>query len=103
MADRIEQITIFISKNPTDPFLHHALALEWVKKGEDIKAKDIWVTLLTSQPTYLAAYYHVAKLHEKMGLKNQAITYYQKGMAVAKEQKDSHAFNELQVALEECE
>jgi hypothetical protein len=52
-------------------------------------------------PSYIGSYYHLAKLLEKLGEKDLAIDWYEKGMAEAKLAKDQHAYNELQAAYED--
>ena len=44
--DRIDQITEMLAKDPSDDFLHYALALEYDKKGEIEKAISIITNLL---------------------------------------------------------
>ncbi|MFL9484979.1 hypothetical protein ACI6Q2_19495 [Chitinophagaceae bacterium LWZ2-11] len=99
--DRIERINEFLKSSPKDNFLRHALALEYLKIGEDIKAKELFVSILNEFPDYIGSYYHLAKLLEKLEETEEAIKYYEKGMAVAKEIKDQHAYNELQAAYED--
>jgi hypothetical protein len=36
--DRVERIVQMLEKTPNDNFLRHALALEYIKLGEDTKA-----------------------------------------------------------------
>ena len=99
--NRIERILEFLQAQPKDNFLRHALALEYLKINEDAKAKDIFLEILTESPSYIGSYYHLAKLLEKLGEKESAISWYEKGMAAAKEAKDQHSYNELQGAYED--
>jgi Flp pilus assembly protein TadD len=39
--DRIEQLNQFLTLNPNDSFVQHALALEYVKLGDEGKARAI--------------------------------------------------------------
>ncbi len=87
--------------NAKDNFLRHALALEYIKMGEEAKAKELFVTILEEFPEYVGSYYHLAKLLEKGGETQHAIEWYEKGMAAAKTAKDQHAYNELQSAYED--
>ena len=88
-------------ENPHDNFLRHALALEYIKLGDDGKAKDLLEAILTESPDYIGSYYHLAKLLEKLTLTKAAIEWYEKGMAAAKKANDQHAYNELQAAYED--
>jgi len=99
--DRIEKIKEFLKDNPNDNFLQHALALEYIKTGEELAARDLFETILNADPTYIGSYYHLAKLLEKLEQTQLAIDWYEKGMAAAKLAKDQHAFNELQAAYED--
>jgi Tfp pilus assembly protein PilF len=99
--DRIEKLKEFLQANPTDNFLRHALALEYLKVGQDNDAKLLFETILTESPDYIGSYYHLAKLLEKLEQTQQAIEWYEKGMAAAKAAKDNHAYNELQAAYED--
>jgi Tfp pilus assembly protein PilF len=99
--DRIEKILEFLKANPKDNFLRHALALEYIKLGDDLKARILFEEILTESPDYVGSYYHLAKLLEKMEQTDKAIEYYEKGMAAAKAAKDNHAYNELQAAYED--
>ena len=99
--DRIERIKEFLQSNPNDNFLQHALALEYIKVGNDADARVLFENILTKSPDYIGSYYHLAKLLERIGATNEAIQWYEKGMAAAKEAKDQHAYNELQGAYED--
>lgn len=99
--DRIARIHEMLEKNPKDNFLRHALALEYIKTGDDTKAKELFVTILTEFPDYVGSYYHLAKLLERTGDTETAIQWYEKGMEVAKKAGDRHAYSELQGAYED--
>ena len=99
--NRIEKILEFLNQQPKDCFLRHALALEYIKIGEDSKARDLFVEILTDAPDYIGSYYHLAKLLEKLEHTDLAINWYEKGMEAAKKAKDNHAYNELQAAYED--
>ncbi len=98
---RIERIIEFLNQQPKDNFLRHALALEYMKLGEDAKARDLFLAVLTDSPDYIGSYYHLAKCLEKLQEQDQAIVWYEKGMAAAKLAKDDHAYRELQAAYED--
>ena len=99
--DRITQLKQFLQANPGDNFLKHALALEYIKIGEDGTAKSIFEEILTLDPAYIGSYYHLAKLLERTGDTNAAIAWYEKGMEAAKKAGDKHAYGELRSAYEE--
>jgi Tfp pilus assembly protein PilF len=99
--ERIEKLKAFLEQNPTDSFVQHALALEYVKLNNDAAAREQWEALLAGDEAYVGAYYHLAKLQERQGNKEEAIATYEKGMQVAKKAGDNHAYNELQAAYED--
>jgi tetratricopeptide (TPR) repeat protein len=99
--DRIERLKEFLAMNPEDNFLQHALALEYLKAGDEKQARTLFETILTRDEKYIGSYYHLAKLLEKMDDRDAAIAIYEKGMVKAKEAGDNHAYNELRSAYEE--
>lgn len=99
--ERIQRIIEFLQQQPKDNFLRHALALEYQKMGEDMKAKELFEEVLGDSPDYIGSYYHLAKCLEKLKDKNGAIECYEKGMAAAQLAKDDHAYRELQSAYED--
>lgn len=101
--ERIEKLQAYLSKQPGDSFLQHALALEYAKLGDDATARQYFEQLLAANPAYVGSYYHLGKLLERVGEAQQAIAIYQKGMEQAKAAADRHAYSELQAALEDLE
>jgi tetratricopeptide (TPR) repeat protein len=99
--ERIEQLKKFLLESPNDSFLKHALALEYVKLGDDLTARNLFEELLAAEPDYVGSYYHLGKLFERIGDNDKAIEWYEKGMQVAKEKGEQHAYGELRGALEE--
>lgn len=99
--DRIAQILTFLQTTPKDNFLRHALALEYIKAGNETEARRLFEAVLTDSPDYVGSYYHLAKLYERHNLLNEAIECYEKGMAAAQQTGDRHAYNELQTALDD--
>lgn len=101
MSDRIERIKQMLKDMPDDSFLQHALALEYIKLGDDGQARQLFETLLNREPGYVGSYYHLAKLLERNRLDTEAIKVYEKGMEEAKKAGDNHALGELRSAWEE--
>jgi len=99
--ERIEKLKQFLQKTPGDSFLLHALALEYIKLGDDVAARKIFEDLLARDPTYVGSYYHLARVLERANDKDAAITVYEKGMAEAKKASDAHALGELRGAYED--
>ncbi|PWT78491.1 MAG: hypothetical protein C5B59_01635 [Bacteroidetes bacterium] len=99
--ERIEKLKEWLSENPSDNFVQHALALEYIKLGNEQKARMLFEELLHRDPDYVGSYYHLAKLLERVGEPDLAIKWYEKGMIAAKSVGDNHAYNELQAAYED--
>ena len=99
--DRISKLKEFLSANPTDSFLQHALALEYIKLGDDEQARDLFEEILNRDPGYIGSYYHLAKLQERLGETDKAVQVYKKGMEEAMKAGDNHSYGELKGAFEE--
>lgn len=99
--ERLQKLKEFLEKDPRDSFLRHALALEYIKQGDDPAARKEFEDLLTQNPAYVGSYYHLGKLLERNGDVTAAIAIYEKGMAQAKQAGDMHAHGELRGAYEE--
>jgi len=101
MVDRIEKLKAYLLQSPNDCFLNHALALEYIKLGNDEEAKKLFEHNLSTDSKYIATYYHLGKLMERVGDSEAAIKIYEKGMAEAKAANEMHTYNELQAAYED--
>ena len=101
--DRIEKLKEFLQAAPRDSFVQHALALEYIKAGDDSAAQKLFEDILQREPGYIGSYYHLAKLFERNRNNKAAIKWYEKGMEEAKKAGDNHAYNELRSAYEELD
>ncbi len=101
MSERIEKIQSFLKNAPNDSFLNHALALEYVKAGDEQSAMKHFEQNLAHDPAYVGTYYHLGKLLERVGERERAITIYEQGMKQAKTANDMHSYSELQNAYED--
>ncbi len=99
--ERIEKLKQFLQASPGDSFIQHALALEYIKLGDDPTARPLFEELLNREPTYVGSYYHLGKLLERNNDKDGAIKWYEKGMEEARKAGENHAYGELRGALEE--
>lgn len=99
--DRINKLQEYLKATPNDNFLQHALALEYIKLGNDAEARALFEKILEADAAYVGSYYHLAKLLERNGENELAISWYEKGMAAAKQANDQHSYNELQAAYED--
>jgi tetratricopeptide (TPR) repeat protein len=99
--DRIGKLKEFLLAEPDDPFVRHALALEYMKIGEVAVARRLLEEVLTSHPEAVGSYYQLGKLLEGVGEVRLAMEWYEKGMVAAKTAGERRAYNELQTAYEE--
>ncbi len=99
--ERTARILDLLKASPGDSFLQHALALEYIKTGNDAGARQLFEELLARDPAYTGSYYHLAKLLERTNEKEQAMAWYEKGMAAARAAGDGHSFNELRAAYDD--
>ena len=100
---RIEKLLEFMKTNDKDSFLQHALALEYVKIGNDTEARKLFNEILKREPTYIGSYYHLGKLLQRVGDIERAIRVYERGMEEAKKAGDNHSYSELMMAKEDME
>lgn len=99
--ERIEKLIEFLNANPADSFVQHALALEYIKLGNEKEARILFESVLKRDPGYIGSYYHLAKLLERTGQNDEAIKVYERGMEEAKKSGDNHSLSELRSAYEE--
>jgi tetratricopeptide (TPR) repeat protein len=96
---RKEQIQAMLAEQPNDTFLQYALALEIAKTGDINLAIQHTTALLKQTPDYLGAYYQLGQWHEALEDFDAAISAYQQGITVAKQQTNLKAKGELEQAL----
>ena len=93
--NRLERLQEFLDNEPNDPFLKYALATEYLRLNNPEKALWFFLDLVDKHTDYVGTYYHLGKLYEQMAQPKEALSIYEKGIAVAKKIKDQHALNEL--------
>src|SRR3712207_1200153 len=96
--DRIEKLKEFMDLQPGDSFLQHALALEYIKLGNDTEALLVFQDLLSSNENYIGSYYHLATLLERLEKKEDAIAAYETGIKKARDARSPHSLSQLQSA-----
>jgi Tfp pilus assembly protein PilF len=96
---RLLQIQEMLKMEPHDSFLNYALALEYAKTDDIKKAVELIEELLKRDQNYLGAYYQLGKYYEQIGEIQNAISIYNKGVAIAQQQKNKKAEGELNEAL----
>ena len=99
---RLDKLLEFLQNEPEDEFLQYALATEYLRLNETEKGLEYYEKLVSKHPDYVGTYYHLGKLYEALDRKPDAISIYEKGMEVAKNKRDNHAFSELQTVYREA-
>ncbi len=99
--DRKLQLEEMLKKSPNDSFLKHALALEYMKEGNNTKAKTLLIEVLEHDPGYTGSYYHLGKLLERAGETEDAVRWYKRGLEITNITGERRAYNELLSAYEE--
>jgi tetratricopeptide (TPR) repeat protein len=95
-STRLQKLLEFYNNEPNDPFLKYALATEYIAINDFNSALIYFEDLISNHKDYVGTYYHLGKLYEKLGRKEDAIATYQQGMTIARAARDNHAFSELQ-------
>jgi tetratricopeptide (TPR) repeat protein len=98
-TNRLTSLLAFAEADPTDPFNHYALALEYLGLGDTESATRCFEHLLAQHPDYLATYYHYGKYLETVPNLARATELYKQGIAKAQHQQNNHALRELKEAL----
>jgi len=91
--NRIETLKGFLKDNPNDSFLRYALALEYIKLGQNDEAVREFEAVRNTDPEYVATYY-------QLGQKHDAEKTFRTGITVATKAGDEHTRSELEAALE---
>ncbi|MEZ5045649.1 MAG: hypothetical protein R2831_01510 [Chitinophagaceae bacterium] len=99
--ERIEKLKQLLAKQANDCFLLHALGLEYAKINQVEESISYFKQVLQNDANYVGTYYHLAKMYALTGQNQMAIQTYEKGIEIATQQKNMHARNELQMALDE--
>jgi Tfp pilus assembly protein PilF len=98
--NRIEILKGFLKENANDSFSRYALALEYVKVGQNDDALKEFETVKKNDPDYVATYFQLGQLYQKLGQTHEAERTFRTGITVAAKAGDEHTRSELEGALE---
>ncbi|WP_374948164.1 tetratricopeptide repeat protein [Mucilaginibacter sp.] len=93
---RLDKLLAFLQNEPEDEFLKYALATEYLRLNDSEKALNYYEDLVNNHPNYTGTYYHLGKLYEALGRKDDALSTYEKGIEITKSKRDMHSLSELQ-------
>ncbi len=88
-----------MDESPDDPFLIFALAKEYEKSEGTLQALLMYEHLVTNYPSYIATYYHYARILHKGGNKTEAVRLLEKGIEEGAKAKEIHAVGEMKGLL----
>jgi Tfp pilus assembly protein PilF len=97
---RIEILKGFLEENPNDSFSRYALALEYVKLSQNDEALREFEAVKTNDPNYVATYYQLGQLYQKLGRHHEAEKTFRTGITVAAKIGDAHTQGELEGVLD---
>ena len=95
---RLQQLIAFLEASPGDSFLLFAVAKEYEGLGEEEQAFRYYREIMEKDPAYVGLYYHLGKWYERQKRFQEAFHTYGRGMDIAKQAKDEHAYSELAAA-----
>lgn len=99
-SERLKMLEQFIQDDPSDPFNHYALALEYIQH-DPVKASELLLQLISKNPGYLPPYYQAATLLIDLQQNEKAVPLIEQGIAEAKRQNENKTMNELRSLLDE--
>lgn len=97
--DRIDQLKQWLAEDSSNSFLRYALAKEYENQQFLEPALEQYCQLMEHDPGYIATYYHLGKLYEKLNKFSEAKETYQTGVHLAQTVNDLHSLAELKAAL----
>ena len=88
-----------LDEKPDDPFLIYALAREYEQAMATMQALLMYEHLVTDHPTYIATYYHYARLLYQAGNRNEGMRMLERGIEWGLKEKEMHAVSEMKGLL----
>ena len=99
MSSRLEQLELLARKDPGDPFVQYAIALEYVSSDRLEEAAGILERLMEASPDYSAGYHQAGRVYERLDRDGEARRCYENGIVVADRQGDTKDLEEMREAL----
>jgi len=98
MSKRLEVIQKMLAAGNRDPMTRYALAMELKGLGRTEESLAAFAELRAQDPSYVPQYLMAGGVAESLGKKDEALRWYDEGIAAAQKKGDSHALSELQQA-----
>jgi len=99
-TERMVKLQRMLEKTPDDPFLLYGIGLEFKKVGDSKRAIEFLDKVIAVDPGYCYAYHQRGLVHESTGDLESAKRSYRDGMEAARKKGDSHAYGEIEAALQ---
>ncbi|MBM3262790.1 MAG: hypothetical protein FJY97_05105 [candidate division Zixibacteria bacterium] len=99
MTSRLELLKMMAEKEPGEPFLIYAIALEYAGTGQLEEAAETLERLMTQTPDYPPGFHQAGRVYEQLDRTEDARRCYTLGIAVAERAGDAHARAEMAQAL----
>ncbi|MBK6478830.1 MAG: hypothetical protein IPP04_05210 [Saprospiraceae bacterium] len=100
-TDRKSKIILLLSQDPDSGFLLFALAKEYEYESDHQSAIGTYQRLLSKDPFYTGAYYHLSKQLIAIDKHKAAVETIHKGIDICLQAKAQHDASELRGLLEE--
>jgi tetratricopeptide (TPR) repeat protein len=98
-TNRLDMLKQMLAQDSGNTFARYGLAMEYAKAGQLDESVAEYRTLIETDPTYVAAYYHAGQTLEKMGEIEQARAMYENGIEACLRKGDAHTRAEIEAAL----
>ncbi len=98
-TDRLDMLKQMLAQDPNNAFAHYGLAMEYANTGQLGEAVSAFQSLLETDQSYVAAYYHGGQALEKLGRIQEARAMYEQGIEASTRKGDLHTRSEIEAAL----
>ncbi len=98
-VSRKDMLLHMLEQEPNDVFLNYALSQELMGVADYTNANLQLQKTLQLDENYLACYYQLGQVNEKLNNIPQAIEFYKKGITIATQQNNKKTLAELSDAL----
>jgi|SRR5581483_5059192 tetratricopeptide (TPR) repeat protein len=98
-TNRLEMLKQMLAQDPKNSFARYGLAMEYANTGQLNDAVSAFQSLLESDQSYVAAYYHGGQALEKLGRVQEARAMYEQGIEASTRKGDLHTRSEIEAAL----
>lgn len=103
MESRLDILKQMVEQEPDDDFSRYGLALEYKKLGQTDDALAQFSELRQRHPDYVAGYFMAGQMLSELDRTDEARTWLEDGIGVAKRVGDQHALAEMEEYLEQMD